>query len=47
LGERQTELIVEDPFGHSAIIHRRARKRGLTEEELKNLKTGFTTIDAD
>ncbi|MDD1763978.1 MAG: ZPR1 zinc finger domain-containing protein, partial [Methanobacteriaceae archaeon] len=32
-GERHTELIVEDPFGHSAIIHRRARKRGLTEEE--------------
>jgi zinc finger protein len=46
-GDRQTELIVEDPFGHSAIIHRSARKRGLTEEELKNLKTGFTTIDAD
>jgi zinc finger protein len=46
-GERQTELVVEDPFGHSTILDQDARKRGLSEEELKNLKTGFTTIDTE
>lgn len=46
-GERQTELVVEDPFGHSAILHQDARKRGLTEDELKNLKTGFTIINSN
>jgi zinc finger protein len=46
-GEMQTKLVVEDPFGHSAILDQDARKRGLTEEELKNLKTGFTTINTD
>jgi len=46
-GEWQTELVVEDPFGHSAILDQDSRKRGLTEEELKNLKTGFTIVDTD
>ncbi len=46
-GGRQTKLVVKDPFGHSAILDKDAKKRGLTEEELKNLKTGFTTIDTD
>lgn len=45
--ERQTELVVEDPFGHSAILHQDAEKRNLTEEELKNLKTGFTILNSD
>jgi zinc finger protein len=45
--ERQTELVVEDPFGHSAILHQDAQKRNLTEEELKNLKTGFTILNSD
>jgi zinc finger protein len=45
--DRQTELVLMDPFGHSAILHQDARKRGLTEEELKNLKTGFTIINSD
>ncbi|MEG3224351.1 MAG: hypothetical protein BME94_02195 [Methanobacteriales archaeon Met13] len=46
-GKMKVELIVEDPFGHSAILDERAVKRALTEEELKHLKTGFTTIDAE
>jgi zinc finger protein len=46
-GERKTELMVEDPFGHSAILHKNALKRDLTREELKNLKTGFTMVDSD
>ncbi|MEN6328869.1 MAG: ZPR1 zinc finger domain-containing protein [Methanobacteriaceae archaeon] len=44
-GDKKAELILEDPFGHSAIIHQNARKRGLTAEELKNLKTSFTIIN--
>jgi len=46
-GEKKVDLIVEDPFGHSAIFDKGAVKRALTEEELKHLKTGFTTINTD
>jgi len=45
--ERQTELVVEDPFGHSAILHPEARKRDLTTDELEKLKTGFTIINSE
>lgn len=44
-GKRNAEIIIEDPFGHSIIIHEDASWRKLTEEEIKGLKTGFTTIE--
>ncbi|MGZ7108893.1 MAG: ZPR1 zinc finger domain-containing protein [Methanobacterium sp.] len=44
-GEREVEIIIEDPFGHSTIIHESASSRRLTEEEIKELETGFITFD--
>ncbi|BDZ69267.1 hypothetical protein [Methanobacterium ferruginis] len=39
--------MVEDPFGHSIIMHENALKSELTEDEIKKLKTGFTTFESD
>ena len=44
-GEMETLLLIEDPFGQSKIMDVRAKTEPLTDEELKNLKTGFTVID--
>ncbi len=44
-GELETLLLIEDPFGQSKIMDIRAKTEPLTDEELKNLKTGFTIID--
>ena len=44
-GELETLLLIEDPFGQSKIMDVRAKTEPLTDEELKNLKTGFTVID--
>ena len=44
-GENTVTVIIEDPFGHSIIIHEDALKRELTLEEIKNLKTGFTVFE--
>ena len=43
-GEKEVEIIIEDPFGHSTIIHKDVIKRKLTPEEIKELKTGFITF---
>lgn len=34
-------IVVEDPFGHSTIIHKDITKTKLREEEIKDLKIGF------
>lgn len=44
-GQGEVEIIIEDPFGHSAIIHQDASKRKLELDEIKNLKTGFVTFE--
>ena len=44
-GELETPLLIEDPFGQSKIMDVRAKSEPLSDEELKNLKTGFTVID--
>ena len=44
-GDETATLIVEDPFGHSIIIHDDAKHRKLSEEEIKNLNTGFITME--
>ncbi len=36
-GKRRARLILMDPFGHSAIVNERARKRKLTKRELASL----------
>jgi zinc finger protein len=46
-GENTVTMIIEDPFGHSIIIHGDAFKRELTLEEIKNLKTGFTVFESE
>lgn len=44
-GDETATLIVEDPFGHSIIIHEDAKHRKLSEEEINNLNTGFITME--
>lgn len=44
-GETEATLIIEDPFGQSNIIDINVKQETLTEEELKNLKTGFIIIE--
>lgn len=44
-GNKKVTLILEDPFGHSIIIHENAQKTELTQDEIKRLKTGFLTFE--
>ena len=43
-GEKEVEIIIEDPFGHSTIIHEDAQKRELTIEEIKEFKNWFYNV---
>lgn len=38
-------LIIDDPFGNSAIVSERVARRPLTEEEVAELKTGMIILD--
>ena len=44
-GRMKATIIIDDPFGNSAIISSKARKRILNENEIKKLKTGEIIID--
>ena len=44
-GDEKATLVVEDPFGHSIIVNDAAKHRKLSENEIKELNTGFLTID--
>ncbi|MEM2924912.1 MAG: ZPR1 zinc finger domain-containing protein [Halobacteria archaeon] len=44
-GEQTMTLIIKDPLGNSAIISDKARKRGLSKEEIDQLKIGITILD--
>jgi zinc finger protein len=44
-GEGKMTLVIDDPFGNSAIISPRAQRRALSESEACVLKTGILTID--
>jgi zinc finger protein len=46
-GQKEVTLIMEDPFGHSIIIHDDAVRNELTEEEVEKLETGFITFEND
>ncbi|HDJ96707.1 MAG TPA: ZPR1 zinc finger domain-containing protein, partial [Candidatus Aenigmarchaeota archaeon] len=39
-GKFNFTLIIKDPLGNSVIVSKKARKRKLEEEEIKNLKVG-------
>lgn len=41
LGKVRARIIVMDPFGHSAIADKKAKKRKLTKKELTKLKSGL------
>lgn len=47
MGELETVMILEDPFGNSVIDDEDATRETLTPEEASLLKTGFTTIDQE
>lgn len=44
-GEIEATLIIEDPFGQSNVEDDNVEISSLTEEELKDLKTGFSIIE--
>ena len=44
-GEGAMTLVIDDPFGNSAIISPRAQHRALSEGEAHQLKTGIITVD--
>lgn len=46
-GERAATLILDDPFGNSAIVSERAERRALTEEEVAELETGTIVLNKD
>lgn len=43
-GRAQVTIIIEDPFGNSAIISKRASRRKLTKKEVEGLKTGIELL---
>jgi len=44
-GKNTMTLVIDDPFGNSAIISSRAQRRALSESEARTLKTGVLTVD--
>lgn len=44
-GHHPFTLIIDDPFGNSAIVAEDVERRALTEEEVAHLKTGMTVVD--
>jgi zinc finger protein len=44
-GKSTMTLVIDDPFGNSAIISPRAQRRTLSESEACTLKTGILTVD--
>jgi zinc finger protein len=44
-GKSMMTLVIDDPFGNSAIISPRAQRRALSESEARTLKTGVLTVD--
>jgi zinc finger protein len=44
-GHEPFTLILDDPFGNSAILHESTEVRPLTDREVRSLKTGVFTIE--
>ncbi len=45
-GKEKATLIIDDPLGNSAIIGKKAKKRKLTDKEIKKLKTGMIIFES-
>jgi len=43
-GKEKFTLIVKDPFGNSGIISKKAKKRRMSEKEMKKLRSGITIL---
>ncbi|MDD5503197.1 MAG: ZPR1 zinc finger domain-containing protein [Candidatus Thermoplasmatota archaeon] len=44
-GKQPTTFILDDPFGNSAIVSEKVKKRLLTEEEVRELKIGMFVLE--
>lgn len=44
-GEAAFTLVIDDPFGNSAIVSEAVERRTLTEDEIQHLKTGMIMLD--
>lgn len=44
-GKRSVTLVIEDPFGNSAIISDRATKEPIPEEKAAELESGFNVLE--
>lgn len=44
-GREPITLVIDDPYGNSAIVHESVQRRTLTEEEIATLKTGMIVLD--
>ncbi len=44
-GKDELTLVLEDPFGNSLIASEEAERERISEDELKNLKTGLTVLE--
>ncbi|MFH8086863.1 MAG: ZPR1 zinc finger domain-containing protein [Candidatus Aenigmatarchaeota archaeon] len=44
-GKEKFTVIIKDPFGNSAIISEKAKRKKLTKKELKNLKSGMVVFE--
>ncbi|HWQ49069.1 MAG TPA: ZPR1 zinc finger domain-containing protein [Methanosarcina sp.] len=46
-GKRKITVIIEDPFGNSAIISKKAKATRISEEEAQKLNTGMIVFDVN
>ena len=46
-GRMPFTLVIDDPFGNSAIVSDKVERRPLTEDEVAHLKTGMIILDKD
>jgi zinc finger protein len=46
-GKAPFTLIIDDPYGNSAIVSESVQRRRLTDEEVAQLRTGMTLLDKD
>lgn len=46
-GEREITIVIEDPRGNSAIVHERATREALSEEEARELSTGEIVLEPE
>ena len=46
-GRQPFTLVIDDPFGNSAIVSEKVERRALTEDEVAHLKTGMIILDRE